>query len=196
MPHYQQVKLNVTEEEEGDEEGTLLVFPQEFCIKGVTVSNAAAVIKALFVEHSLKDVGAIEGVTVAENIPRSHLFVCSHLKRDKRCGLIGPHLVKQMRGLVKEKGISCPVRACSHVGGHEYAGNVLSFSRRDDSDSVIGDWFGYVSPVVAKDIIERHVMKGEILMSVWRGQMGLSEQEQEQFAKQACENCQCDRTEL
>jgi len=31
---------------------------------------------------------------------------------------------------VQEKGLDCPVRPCSHVGGHSYAGNVLAFSRR------------------------------------------------------------------
>lgn len=224
-----QVKLNVTELAEGDEEGTLLVFPQEVCIKGITAQNAEAVIKALLVEDSLKMVEAILGVKVERELPKNHLFVCSHLKRDKRCGLIGPHLVKEMRSHIKvrdddivggvmipcalsiksltlsliclipssqERGLRCPVRACSHVGGHAYAGNVLAFSRRDDSGQIIADWYGYVSPIIAKDIIDRHIMKGEILMSVWRGQMGMSEEEQEQFAKQACENCQCDRTDL
>jgi hypothetical protein len=36
------------------------------------------------------------------------------------------------------------VRACSHVGGHQYAGNVLAFSRRSGEGELLGDWYGYV----------------------------------------------------
>lgn len=51
----------------------------------------------------------------------------------------------------------------------------------------------YVSPIVAGDIVQRHLLKGELIPSVWRGQMGLSEDEQK---SRSCENCACERTEL
>lgn len=50
----------------------------------------------------------------------------------------------------------------------------------------------YVSPVVAHDIVQRHLVKGELIPGVWRGQMGLTEDEQ----KSRCENCACEKTEL
>lgn len=225
-------KLNVAEccEEEGDEEGTLLLFPQELCVTGVTVENAEAVVEALLVkggeeEGGGEDVGedggglgervaeardrleGVEGVGLKDRIPRKHLFVCCHLKRDKRCGLVGPFLIKEFRRLIRaQEGreeensdvfeFECPVRACSHVGGHAYAGNVISFSRRVEEggrEGVVGDWWGYVTPVVAKEIVEKHLVKGELLESVWRGQMGLGEEEQKGVAlKEAkCEGCDC-----
>lgn len=50
----------------------------------------------------------------------------------------------------------------------------------------------YVSPVVASDIVQRHLLKGELIPGVWRGQMGMSEEEQ----KTRCGNCSCEKTEL
>lgn len=98
------------------------------------------------------------------------------------------------------------MRSCSHVGGHTYAGNVLCFSRRAPDGSVVGDWYGYVTPLAAKDIVERTLQHGEILMSVWRGQMGLSEADQENLATElrrsysassaACNDCSCHKTDL
>jgi hypothetical protein len=58
--------------------------------------------------------------------------------------------------MMQERGLRCPVRACSHVGGHSYAGNVLTFSRRTPEGTVIGDWYGYVTNMVAKDIGKPH----------------------------------------
>lgn len=224
-------KLNVAEcsEEEGDEDGTLLLFPQELCITGVTVENAEAVVEALLVgtEGGGEDaevggglgervaetrgrLAGIEGVDVMDRIPRNHVFVCCHLKRDKRCGLVGPFLIREFRKLITlQRGkegenndvfeFECPVRACSHVGGHAYAGNVITFSRREKEGGgrkggrVVGDWWGYVTPVVVKDLVERHLVKGELLEGVWRGQMGLAEEEQKQVALKEgkCDGCAC-----
>lgn len=183
----------------GDAEGTLLVFPLELCVKGVTTANADAVVRALFAGDAagaaarLKKVG--QGVSVGPKPPATHIFVCSHLKRDKRCGLVGPFLVQKLRAIVAEaqKALGeCPVRACSHVGGHAYAGNVICFSHR--GGELEGHWFGYVSPVAARDIVNRHLLQGEIIPGIWRGQMGLSEEEQ----KSRCDNCACKglKTEL
>lgn len=141
-----QAKLNVCEAAPGDAEGTLLVFPLELRVQGVTAANADAVVQALFAgpaAGAAARVGKVPGATLGAPLPPTHLFVCSHLKRDKRCGLVGPFLVQRLRAIVAEAAAAvgpCPVRACSHVGGHAYAGNVLAFSRR--GGELEGHWFG------------------------------------------------------
>ena len=50
--------------------------------------------------------------------------------------------MKGLRAEVEAKGLACPVRACSHVGGHAYAGNVLAFSHRGPAKELEGHWFG------------------------------------------------------
>lgn len=104
----------------GDEDGTLLVFPLELRVTGVTTANAEAVVAALFQGEpsgAKARVGKLGGgVAVGTQLPPTHLFVCSHLKRDKRCGLVGPFLVQRLRAIVAETLAlgECPVRACSH----------------------------------------------------------------------------------
>lgn len=59
------------------------------------------------------------------------VFVCAHTSRDKRCGIIGPALGEVFVGeLVGSGRADVPVRMCSHIGGHKYAG-----SKRKDSAS-------------------------------------------------------------
>lgn len=147
------VKLNVCEGAPEDAEGTLFAFPMEVRITGVTVANADAVVAALFGGEASgvrARLASVEGAAVGTPLPATHLFVCSHLKRDKRCGLVGPFLVQRLRATVAETPAlgECPVRACSHVGGHAYAGNVLAFSHRRGAGgtpgALEGHWFGYV----------------------------------------------------
>lgn len=60
----------------------------------------------------------------------AHVFVCTHGKRDARCGLCGPALVDAFRETIAALGMDdvVAVRGCSHTGGHKYAGNVLVFT--------------------------------------------------------------------
>jgi hypothetical protein len=118
------VKLNVAEAAPGDAEGALLVFPLQLCVLGVTTANADAVVQALFVgeaKGAAARLNAVAGVSLGPKLPSTHLFVCAHLKRDKRCGLVGPFLVERLRTIVAETpalgGGACPVRACSHGEG-------------------------------------------------------------------------------
>eukprot|EP00933_Yihiella_yeosuensis_P033741 TRINITY_DN27388_c0_g1_i2.p1 TRINITY_DN27388_c0_g1~~TRINITY_DN27388_c0_g1_i2.p1 ORF type:complete len:171 (-),score=34.39 TRINITY_DN27388_c0_g1_i2:423-935(-) len=111
--------------------------------------------------------------TEAEDIEDAFAFVCAHKLRDDRCGYCGPALVSEANSL-KDKGSvpkSMKVRACSHVGGHVYAGNVIMFSGRDGSQED-GQWYGYVTRENLKDVLTGRGLR----RSLWRGRMGISEQ--------------------
>lgn len=80
-------------------------------------------------------------------IPMSdmQLFVCCHATRDARCGTCGPALVRRLRELVREHeelSGNVDVFPCSHLGGSEYAGNVVVYGTGSPCD---GDWFGGVN---------------------------------------------------
>jgi hypothetical protein len=56
------------------------------------------------------------------------VFICTHLKRDKRCGVIGPMLMDEFQRVLEEKGLDqgkVLVMGGSHWGGHKFAGNVI-----------------------------------------------------------------------
>jgi len=78
-----------------------------------------------------------------EAINGSYVFVCCDASKDKsqRCGVCGPALIKRFKEDISGLGLDgqVAVRACSHVGGHKYAGNVIIF-RSDGKGEVTGHW--------------------------------------------------------
>ncbi|HUV13897.1 MAG TPA: sucrase/ferredoxin-like family protein, partial [Acidobacteriota bacterium] len=89
-----------------------------------------------------------------------------------RCGVCGPPLVEAFRTALDkaEDAEQTFVYACSHVGGHVYAGNVLIYPG--------GDWYGHVTPEVVRQLVDRHLGEGEILWEYWRGRTWLTPEEQ------------------
>ena len=57
----------------------------------------------------------------------AYVFVCAHVKRDKRCGVAGPLLISEFEQSIAENGLdgSVHVYGVSHIGGHKFAGNVI-----------------------------------------------------------------------
>jgi hypothetical protein len=49
------------------------------------------------------------------------VLVCAHVKRDRRCGVIGPALINSVGSWLSAKGLHSriSVHACSHIGGAE-----------------------------------------------------------------------------
>ncbi|KAL5669037.1 hypothetical protein ACJX0J_021258 [Zea mays] len=165
------IKLTICEGEDGTESsnGDVLIFPDMIRYKGLThfdVDN--------FVEEVLvKDIDWLP--RSPEPMSGSYIFVCSHGSRDKRCGVCGPALIKRFKEEINELGLDdqVAVSACSHVGGHKYAGNVIIFSS-DAKGEVTGHWYGYVVPDDVPVLLHKHIGQGEVVDHLWRGQMGLS----------------------
>jgi hypothetical protein len=72
----------------------------------------------------------VNGKSWAANAPevltRSHVYVCAHGGRDVRCSVCGVVLIKKLNEETELQHLKdrVSVIACSHVGGHKYAGNV------------------------------------------------------------------------
>ncbi|KAF3527861.1 hypothetical protein DY000_02038477 [Brassica cretica] len=114
-----------------------------------------------------------------EMLKGSYVFVCSHGSRDRRCGVCGPPLVSKFREELEFYGLQgkVSVSPCSHIGGHKYAGNVIIYQSKIHR-KVTGHWYGYVQPDDVHVLLEKHIIKGEIVDRLWRGEMGLSEEDQ------------------
>jgi (2Fe-2S) ferredoxin len=112
---------------------------------------------------------------VPEVLTGSHVYVCAHGSRDVRCGTCGPVLIKSFNEEIELRGLKdqISVTACSHIGGHKYAGNVIIYSPGPDGKT-IGHWYGYVTPNDVPDLLDQHIAKGEVIQRLWRGQMGPS----------------------
>ncbi|KAF5370912.1 hypothetical protein D9615_009788 [Tricholomella constricta] len=89
----------------------------------------------------------VEGPIVKETSEELHLYVCTHGARDCRCGNTGGAVVKVLREEVARRakmdpsGIASRVKVgeVGHVGGHQYAANMLVYPHGDCGARIIID---------------------------------------------------------
>ncbi|KAJ4974340.1 hypothetical protein NE237_007514 [Protea cynaroides] len=168
------VRLTVCEGRDGTESsnGDILLFPDMIRYRALT---------HLDVDNFVEDV-LVKGLTWDSRAPEaltgSHIFVCSHASRDKRCGVCGPVLVDVLNKEIELRGLKDQVfvRPCSHTGGHKYAGNLIIFSPNSEGKAA-GHWYGYVTPDDVPLLLEEHIGKGKIIERLWRGQMSSPKEE-------------------
>ncbi|XP_076939416.1 uncharacterized protein LOC143608120 [Bidens hawaiensis] len=161
--------LTICEGRDGTElsDGDVLLFPEMIKYRGLKEPDINGFVDEVIVNRKLWSAG------VQETMTGTHVFVCAHSSRDKRCGFCGPILISKFKEEIELRGLDkVSVTACSHVGGHKYAGNLIVYSVRDNK--VCGHWYGYVTPSDVPELLDNHMGKGEIIDRIWRGQMGVS----------------------
>ncbi|BAU00956.1 hypothetical protein VIGAN_11010000 [Vigna angularis var. angularis] len=163
-------KITVCEarEEAGFADGDVLIFPDMIKYKGLEESNVDGFFDDVIVSGKEWSSGGEKSV-----LRGSHIFVCAHGSRDVRCGVCGPVLLDKLNEEIQLRGLKdqISVVACSHVGGHKYAGNVIIFCPGPDG-KITGHWYGYVTPDDVPVLLDRQIAKGEVIQKLWRGQMG------------------------
>ncbi|OMP06984.1 Sucraseferredoxin-like protein [Corchorus olitorius] len=177
-----ETRLTICEGHDGTEtsNGDVLIFPDMIRYRRLTHFDVDTFVEEVLV----KDGEWLPGTP--ERLEGSYVFVCSHGSRDRRCGVCGPPLISRFREEIESYGLQgrVSVSPCSHIGGHKYAGNVIIFG--NINGEVTGHWYGYVTQDDVPMLLEWHIGKGEIIDSLWRGQMGLSEDEQKKYQELRC----------
>ncbi|XP_071905483.1 uncharacterized protein [Coffea arabica] len=170
-----QIRLAICEGHDGTEtsNGDVLIFPDMVRYRRLTHFDVDTFVEEVLV----KDGEWLPGTP--EALRGWYIFVCCHGTRDRRCGVCGPALVNKFNEDIELHGLQhkVSVSPCSHVGGHKYAGNVIIFGPNIHKE-ITGHWYGYVTPDDVPILLEQHIRKGEIVDWLWRGRMGLSEDEQ------------------
>ncbi|KAI9115651.1 hypothetical protein K1719_013320 [Acacia pycnantha] len=173
--------LTICEGHDGTEtsNGDVLIFPDMIRYRRLTHFDVETFVEEVLV----KDGEWFPGTP--EPLGGSHIFVCSHGSRDRRCGVCGPVLVNKFREETELRGLQGKVfvSPCSHIGGHKYAGNVIIFGSSINGE-IMGHWYGYVTPDDVPVLLQQHIIKGEIWDSLWRGQMGIPEDVQKKNQEQ------------
>lgn len=123
----------------------------------------------------------------------SMILICSHRKRDKRCGVTAPILNREFDHILRELDIpdgegGTVVMMVSHVGGntisiilftynilihfkgHKYAGNVICYINKGKT----GIWYGRVKTCHCRAIIEETILQGKVIKELYRGSMKYS----------------------
>ncbi|GFP95027.1 altered inheritance of mitochondria protein 32 [Phtheirospermum japonicum] len=176
-----ETRLTICEGHDGTEtsNGDVLIFPDMIRYRRLTHFDVDTFVEEVLV----KDGEWLPGSP--ETLRGWYIFVCCHGTRDRRCGVCGPSIISKFKNEIESRGIQgkVSVSPCSHIGGHKYAGNVIIFGPTVKKE-VTGHWYGYVMPEDVPLLLEQHIGKGEIVDFLWRGQMGLSEEEQKKSLEQ------------
>lgn len=111
------------------------LFLQFYDCRGLTETGVESFVEDVLVNGKPWTSG------VQEVLTGSHVFICAHNSRDRRCGVCGPALIEKFIEEIKLKELKnqVMVSACSHIGGHKYAGNLIIFSA-DSKGEVSGHW--------------------------------------------------------
>ncbi|KAH6778598.1 Sucrase/ferredoxin-like family protein [Perilla frutescens var. hirtella] len=175
-PHMQrQTRLTICEGHDGTEtsNGDVLIFPDMIRYRRLTHFDVDTFVEEVLVKNGEWLPGS------PEPLRGWYIFVCCHGSRDRRCGVCGPSVISKFKTEIESRGLQgkVSISPCSHIGGHKYAGNMIIFGR-NMNNKVTGHWYGYVMPEDVPLLLEQHIDKGEIVDFLWRGQMGLSEEDQ------------------
>jgi len=169
-------EINVTavpESSELDEPGDVLIMPYRIRVKNGDL-RAKEIIEALVAMKPLPNVEKIDS-------EGGHIFICVHNKRDARCGYCGPKILASLKTQAMKRKAKVAIRACSHMGGHRYAGNGIIYKKNSEATC---DWLGYVSNSTEDanhllDLAEGKVDTPNV--KIWRGRLGMSEAEHKEF---------------
>ncbi|KAG8386009.1 hypothetical protein BUALT_Bualt03G0104500 [Buddleja alternifolia] len=170
-----ETRLTICEGHDGTEtsNGDVLIFPDMIRYRRLTHFDVDTFVEEVLVKNGEWLPGSPEALR------GWYIFVCCHGSRDRRCGVCGPSVISKFKNEIELRGLQgkVTVSPCSHIGGHKYAGNVIIFGPNTKKE-VTGHWYGYVMTEDVPLLLEQHIGKGEIVDFLWRGQMGLSEEDQ------------------
>ncbi|KAI8598593.1 Sucrase/ferredoxin-like-domain-containing protein [Dissophora ornata] len=115
--------------------------------------------------------------------PKAAIMICSHKRRDKRCGVTAPILKKEFTRILRSKDLygdcegDVEIWMISHIGGHKFAGNVIVHKTEG-----LAVWYGRVEPCHSQAIVEATVERGEVIRELYRGSMNGSFDHQKKIA--------------
>jgi hypothetical protein len=131
----------------------------------------------------------------ARKIDEILVLVCGHGGRDVRCGTLGPILKREFEDKLERENIellreppvaeavevnaavdgytpTARVGLISHVGGHQWAGNVIIYIPPSFSENELagkGIWYGRVEPGHVEGIIQKTILDGKVIKELFRG---------------------------
>ncbi|RPB25806.1 hypothetical protein L211DRAFT_57619 [Terfezia boudieri ATCC MYA-4762] len=102
--------------------------------------------------------------------PHSYIvLLCSHKRRDARCGISAPILAREFERHLRPLGLhrdlsdtrygGVGLYFINHVGGHKYSANVLIYRKEDG----MGVWLARVAPKHVEGIVKYTICQGKIV---------------------------------
>ncbi|GAO52216.1 hypothetical protein G7K_6299-t1 [Saitoella complicata NRRL Y-17804] len=158
--------------EEEENKTDVLVLPDWKFVEEIKPEQASDLVSH-FVDEQAE---AGKGLKVRDAEWDAIVLICSHRKRDKRCGITAPYLRNEFERSLRSHNLwrdpddSRPnggvgVFFVSHIGGHKFAGNVIIY-RKEKGEGI---WYGKVEPCHVERIVEETVVSGMVFEGLLRG---------------------------
>ena len=97
------------------------------------------------------------------------ILLCSHKRRDARCGITAPLIKKELerhlrpRGLYRDANDERPggvgIFFVSHVGGHKFSANVLVYRKKEQQMI----WLARVKPEHCEGVVNYTLLQGKVV---------------------------------
>ncbi|PYI19658.1 hypothetical protein BO99DRAFT_384057 [Aspergillus violaceofuscus CBS 115571] len=162
------------EEPEGENNGTtILLLPSFTFLDSVHTADVREVVDR-YIDAPLANKGLVAHDPASRLSPRPCQYdyvvlLCSHRRRDARCGITAPLIKKELerhlrpRGLYRDANDERPggvgIFFVSHVGGHKFSANVLVY--RKAQEQMI--WLARMRPEHCEGIVTYTLLQGKVV---------------------------------
>ncbi len=147
----------------------ILVYPDQVRLTGLTERDLPALLEYLSGEQPAQ--------IAVSPLEKPLFLVCAHYNRDPRCGRCGPGLHAKFHETLDRMGLAdrAEVWRSSHLGGHRFAGIVVSYPS--------GNWYGRVTAEDVPRLVRAELEEAAPYAKLWRGRMGWDVLKQLAFAE-------------
>lgn len=166
---------NLTPPEHDSEENgrtTVLILPSFSFVDNVSIADVRHVVDTFIDTPQPQSDNANSTATHLQSRACPHDYIvllCSHRRRDARCGITAPLIKKELErhlrghGLYRDVDDDRPggvgIYFVSHVGGHKFAANVLVYRKKEQQMI----WLARVRPEHCEGLVKYTILQGKVV---------------------------------
>ncbi|CAI7629900.1 unnamed protein product [Penicillium crustosum] len=163
-----------TTDENSNKATTVLILPSFTYIDSVTQTDVPYLISR-YIDHPTEQqnengtVSPTDGMSARPCELDYVILLCSHGRRDARCGITAPLIKRELERHLRPLGLDrdaddsraggVGIFFVSHVGGHKFSANVLVYRKKDQQMI----WLARVRPEHCEGIVKYTVLQGKVV---------------------------------
>lgn len=159
--------------EDSNKPTTVLILPSFTFVDSVSQADVPNLINRYIDNHDEKIANGTVTPAIGMNARPCELdyvvLLCSHRRRDARCGITAPLIKRELErhlrplGLDRDADDSRPggvgIFFVSHVGGHKFSANVLVYRKKDQQMI----WLARVRPEHCEGLVKYTILEGKVV---------------------------------
>ncbi|KAL0489280.1 ferredoxin, 2Fe-2S [Acrasis kona] len=157
---------------------SVLIFPDRRVVDGINANNVDEFVTEFIINcrRSKFKHNTLQG---------THVLVNCHTKCHHNILVNGPrlaaHMIREMQSYPGANHVT--IRRSSDLRAHDAEGTLIIYRPFAQQKKVFGDWYWNVSADNVTELIEKHILKGDIVKHLWRGRGGMTPAITKQFLK-------------